>query len=188
MEKERSAKKVSSSREKGLSQGFPLDLNLLHLQNSKNKDQINHPGVAFDNTSSISPRNKPRMNNREAAKLGHSKSCEVPTLLSDESWMSKRKARRSFSAPDTLDVPVINLETFSFERPVYEHSNTAFYDNNTEEHVVDDNLHLGFKLPAICIHSTHCRKQGKRDKNTTASTAGIDFRLPYIKSQRFHRY
>jgi hypothetical protein len=194
MEKEGRAKKLSANKEMGLSQGFPLDLNLLQLQNSKNKEQINHPHVALNNSSSISQRNRrkgSRGGNKEAVKLGYSKSCEVPMLLLDEPRVcSKQNAKRSFSAPDALAVPAYGMERFNFERPLYEHRNTAYVDRNKEElhTAIDDNLHLSFKLPAIRIHSTHCKKQGLNGKNKTASTAGKDYRLPYVKNKSIYRY
>ena len=193
MEKEGRSKKVSSSREMGLSRnGFPLDLNLLHLQNSKNNEQIDHPRAAFSRSSPISQRDKPKnskQSNKEAVKLGYSKSCRVPTLL-DESRISKENAKRSFSAPDTLAVPTYGFERFSFEKPVNEHSNTVYAHKNTEGFdVIDDNLQLAFKLPAIRIHSTHSTKQGLQRKDKTAeSTAGRAFRLPYVKNKKFYRY
>ena len=190
MEKEGRAKKVSSSRENDSLQGFPLDLNLLHLQNSRNQEQIDYPRMAFNSSSAFSPRNKPNSltKKNKAAKLRYSKSFAVPTLLSDEPLMSKEKARRSVSVPNTLELPSYGLGRFSFERPMYQNRKTTFYDNTEEQNVIDDNLHLSFKLPAIRINSTHCGKQGLHNKNKTASTAGKDFRLPYVKNPKFHGY
>lgn len=187
MESEGRAKN-DSSRHKVWSQDLPLDLNSLCLSNSKTQESMNDPYAAFHKSPpSSSERNKRkslRTNNNEV-KLGYSKSCKVPTLVSDKSGLNKRKAKRTVSAPDTLQVPTFGFEKFSFERPI---SNATLCHNCKEQNFFDDNLHLGLKLPPIRITSTHSyRKLDVHNKNKTTSTAGIDFRLPYVKDQKFYR-
>ena len=171
-------KKVAYNGENGSSQGLPVDLNLLYLQNSANQENVK---------STSSPRSgyrSSKMKNK-ATKLDYSKSaCET----SNELTFGRMKARRTVSAPDSLEVPTYDLGRFSFERPIYEHSNTIFYDDRSEHNIINENkLPLGLKLPALRIHPPQsCKKLGLQNKSKPASTAGVDFHLPYLKGHKFH--
>ena len=182
--------KIDSSRQDVWSQDLPLDLNSLYLPNSK-KQSMNDPYAEFQKSlPSSSERNKRKSlkTSNNGVKLGYSKSCKIPTLLSDKSGLNKRKTKRTVSAPDTLQVPMYGMEKFSFERPISEFTNTSLCDNCKKEKCFDDNLHLGLKLPPIRITSTQSyKKQEVNNEKNTTSTAGIDFRLPYVKDQTFYR-
>lgn len=172
--------KNNSARQDVWSQDLPFDLNSLYLQNSNKQEPVNtSPSSRNRNSRSLR-----RYNNE--VKLEYSKSCEVPSLLADKSALTRRKAKRTVSAPETLQVPAYGLEKFSFERPANECNNMSLCNNCSEDNSFGDNLHLGLKLPSVRITSTNCYAN-VRNKNKTTSTAGIDFRLPYVKDKKFYR-
>ena len=180
MENGRRAKN-NSSRQDVWSQDLPFDLNSLYLQNSNKQEPVNTQPSSHNRNSRRSSR---KYNNE--LKLGYSKSCEVPSLLADKSASTKRQAKRTVSAPETLQVPAYGLEKFSFERPANECNNMSLCNNCREDNSFGDNSYSGLKLPSVRITSTNCYANVP-NKNKTTSTAGIDFRLPYVNDKKFYR-
>lgn len=115
-----------------------------------------------------------------SSKLRYSRSCETPTIMVPK----REKARRTVSAPETLNVNV--PERFTFEKPYLQ--TYSLHDNAIAEldKKVTSSSSLGFKLPAIRITAAaDCGENESRNKTKNTAT---HLNLPVMKRQTFHRY
>ena len=181
--------------------GIPVDLNTLQLSQHhlhKSKPETGHvtslQNVKSKHSTSFRSyrgkkfgENNLNMRNTYTSKLGNSKSCEIPTLLSSKTRGEKQKARRTISAPETVKLEINNAPNrFAFER-TYIQAYPGFKNNGNESMEGDESSVKSLKLPAIRITATDV-VETRNSSEARMDHSDIGLSLPSLEKQNIYRY